>query len=117
MREIALALRCRGHRVIARGLRFGAGKILVSEEKEELVFVLVESGRNVNRAADIAADGIVTVTLTRVARAVVKEGVRVESLVANVIVGQSVKIRTAALRHDVDDAPGPLSIFRLVVVE
>src|SRR5437016_2653005 len=86
-------------------------------EEEQLVFVAVESPRNIQRPSHCATYGVVTVDGLGEAVLVGEEIVSVKHLVALVPIRAAVKRFSAALGHDIDGRPAIAPVLGLIVVE
>jgi hypothetical protein len=71
----------------------------------------------VDRAAERSANGVVAISRFFATGRVLEEVVRVQLLVAEVVVARSAELLGPALRHDIDDAGRSLAVLGLVVVE
>ncbi len=112
LREVAGALERARHRVDLRERHFAADLLPVVHE-EGLVGAVVEPG-DLHRSVDGEPRLVPVEAGLLDAAAVGVEGVRVQLLVAVVLVERAVELVGAALQHDVDDAAAGAAVLRVV---
>src|SRR5581483_10779176 len=110
LRKIALPFERGRKRLVGNVGRHGKRQELLRPEEEQLVAIVIELRvREQNRTAEEVARVIKTIARARLAVPVIEEFVRVESFVAEKIVGAAVKIVGAVLDDDVDGSTGTAS--------